>query len=116
MIGAAAIDHWRLDRLPIRSVDINVTERKPSPAEVIYAFEPGRRGWSAEVWVQPEEPIEALDVRFCKGLFVFIHADEERHGIRMLQQVLGADPRMACLIAPGKLVRIKRGEAAEWAL
>lgn len=114
MIGDAQIHAWRIRRLPIRSVDVIVTLRQPPGSAVECSIEERPTGWHGYVWVSPAEAIETLDWRFCVGLEVFVHADDEDDGQRVLQTVLGVDPHAAHLIVPGKVVTISPKEAAEW--
>lgn len=116
MIGDGAIHAWRIRRLPIVTVDVIVTDRRlPRSAFECSVYE-RPTGWHGDVWVSPEEPIETLDWRFCHGLDVFVHADSEEEGQRVLQTVLGADPREAHLVVPGKVVSMSPREVSEWAV
>jgi len=116
MIGDAAVVSWRIRRLPIRSIDILVRAEKPNRDTAECSVYETPTGWKADVWVRPDEPIEALDFRFCRGVPVVVHADIDDAGMEVFEKATEAGAAGVSLLSPSWFLQLKNGEAVEWAI
>jgi len=116
MIGDAAVVAWRIRKLPIRSIDILVREEIPIRDATECSVYETPNGWKADVWVYPDEPIEALDFRFCRGIPVIVHADLDDVGMEVFEKATEAGAAGVSLLSPSWFLQLKGGEAIEWAI
>lgn len=116
MIGDAAVVAWRIRKLPIRSIDVLVREEIPSRDAAECSVYETQNGWKADVWVSPDEPIEALDFRFCRGIPVIVHSDLDDVGMEVFEKATEAGAAGVSLLSPSWFLQLKDGEAVEWAI
>lgn len=70
----------------------------------------------AEIQVDPEDVAGALDLRCCRGLPVFVHADSYDAGKAVLFRVAEFEPALAALVAPDSVVRMTDEGVEQWDL
>lgn len=114
MIGADRLIDARLRGRHPDSVRINVEPAPEHRYDTLYRAEDGRS--VAELWVDPSEIAGALDLRCCRGLPVFVHAERYDAGKAALFRAMEFEPSLACLIAGDVMVRATTEGIEEWAL